>query len=484
MRRYRFISFVSLGLACGFAMPATAAAQPLAGDAGAARYDGQVGAHIDARTPEDLERLESIGAALVSCELSPAGGDFILPPGTIAGAEALGFTITIVEPDVQGALDRESARIRASLDLYRQRGEGEGSFFDDYRPLPEVDAFIDELIARRPDLVSRFEIGQSHEGRPIWGMRISAAQDGCKPAFILNGLTHAREWLTVMNVLYLAEQLVDGYGVDPQVTDLVDRVEWLIIPVLNPDGYEYTWTTERFWRKNRREPPPSAPTRWGVDPNRNYSFRWGLAGSSGNPASQTYRGPAPFSEPETRALRDFVFATPQIRAHNDVHSYGHDILFPWSQLTEPSPDHDEYQALGDAMADLMVETHDVGRWSVGPLSTTLYRVSGGSTDWFYVEGGAMSLTYELRGGSFNPEASEILPGCRDTYEATLLHAAHVADRSSFRADMDNDCDFDFDDVLAFLVAFGAGEDAADFDADADHDIDDVLAFLAAFGEMS
>jgi len=479
MRRFFFSVLLTLAFSVRLAT-----AQPLDdGGPEVVRYDGMLVAHIDASTPADLDRLEGIGATLFSCELSPDGGDFIMTPEMMDRARALGFQAEVVEADLQASVDRENARIRASLERYRQRGEGGEGFFGDYRPLPEINGFVDELVARRPDLVSRFEVGTSHEGRPIWGMRISAGEPGCKPAFVLNGVTHAREWLTVMNVLYLAEQLVEGYGVDPEITDIVDRIEWLVIPVLNPDGYEYTWTTERFWRKNRRLPPEGSD-QWGVDLNRNYSVRWGLAGSSGSPASGTYRGQEPFSEPETTALRDFVLDNPQVRAHNDTHSFSNLVLFPWAQLTSHSPDHEEYQALGDAMVERIVEANNGdASWVAGPLSTTLYRISGGSTDWFYDEAGAMTFLYELRGGRFDPSIDEIIPGSRDTFRATLLHAAYVADRSSFRADLDGDCDFDFDDVLAFVVAFGSSDPAADIDGNDSFDIDDVLAFLEAFAEM-
>ncbi len=457
----------------------TAAAQPLAGP-DAVRYDGHALVRLDATSPEDLLRLEAAGLTLVSCELSPEGGDFLVPPGVDPGG--MGYRVESLAPDVQPMLDAEAARIRASLERLHQRGSGEG-FFDDYRPLPEIDAFLDDLVARRPDIVSRFEIGRSHEDRPIWGLRISGGEGegagGCKPAFVINGITHAREWLTVMNVLYLADRLVDGHGVDTSITDIVDRVEWFIIPVLNPDGYEFTWTTNRMWRKNRR-PEPRGPLYMGVDPNRNYGVGWGRPGSSPAPRSNIYHGPAPFSEPETAALRDFTLANPQVRAHNDVHSYGQYILFPWDHLFEQCPDHDEYQALGDQMGALIQSLWD-NDFRVGPTSTTLYLVSGGSIDWFYEGAGAMSFSYELRGGGFNPPPSQIVPGSRETFEATLLHAEYVADRNGFRADLTGDCRHTFDDVVAFLVAFADDDPAADLDGSGSVTFDDVVEFLELFG---
>ena len=114
-----------------------------------------------------------------------------------------------------------------------------------------------------------------------------------------------------MTTVYFADALIQRYDLDPQIQALVDGVEFTIVPIVNTDGYVYSHVTERLWRKNRRD---NGDGTFGVDLNRNWSVDWGGPGSAGNTASNTYRGPTPFSEPETQAIRDFVLAHPEIRA--------------------------------------------------------------------------------------------------------------------------------------------------------------------------
>lgn len=457
-------------------------AQPLAtDDTRVVRYDGHALVRSVLHAPSDLAALESAGILMLSCEPSPNGVDLVVPPGAGGVLEAMGLESETLIDDIQPMIDAESARIRDSL---RRLARGEGDWYDDYKPLSAIDERIDELIARRPDLVSRSVIGTTHEGRPIWVMRISGETGGaCKPGFLLNGLTHAREWITPMNVMYLAERLVDDYGTDPEITAVVDQMEWFIIPVLNPDGYAFSWSTNRLWRKNRA-PHPQIASRRGVDLNRNYSVDWGDdQGSSPEPYADLYRGLAPFSERETSALRDFVLAHPNIRAHNDTHSAAELILFPWGIRPAKIPEYYDYLLLGWEMEDLIHDAHG-SEFRTGAVQDGLYRISGGSTDWFYEVAGAWTYMYELRGPTFDPDPSHIRPGAEETFWATLLHASRVIETTSFRADLDADCDFDYDDVLAFLTAFVSGDPLADFDLNTELDIADILLFLQTFSEDS
>src|SRR5690606_7279803 len=147
-----------------------------------------------------------------------------------------------------------------------------------------------------------------------------------KPALFLHGLIHAREWITGSASMYIADRLVRDYGTDPAMTSMLDAYEVIIVPITNPDGYVYTWTNDRLWRKNRR---PNANGSFGVDNNRNWGFGWGGPGASTQPGSETYRGTGPFSEPETQVLRDFITDNPRIVMTLDIHSFSQLILSPW-----------------------------------------------------------------------------------------------------------------------------------------------------------
>jgi carboxypeptidase T len=170
----------------------------------------------------------------------------------------------------------------------------------------------DEILAvanAHPDIVSRFSIGQSYEGREMWAVKISdnVATDEDEPEVLFLGHHHAREHLSLEMTLYILHLLADNYGSDQQITDLVNSREIYIVFDTNPDGGEYDIATGSYasWRKNRQPNPGSSYI--GTDLNRNYSYMWGCCGgSSGDPSSSTYRGSAPFSTPEMAHVRDFV----------------------------------------------------------------------------------------------------------------------------------------------------------------------------------
>ena len=159
---------------------------------------------------------------------------------------------------------------------------------------------------------------------------------------LINGTQHAREWIAAMVTTCVADRLVRDYDTDPAIRAFVDNTELWVVPVANPDGYQHSWGSDRYWRKNRRG-------KFGVDLNRNFGVAWGGTGSSRNERSQTYRGAYAFSEPETAALRDLVLRE-QIAAHIDFHAYGQLVLYPWGYTGKPAKDRDQFAAIGDRMA--------------------------------------------------------------------------------------------------------------------------------------
>lgn len=455
------------------ALPAAGAfAQPDArpGDA-VVRYDNERIVSVTVRDLTDLRTLEAIGAESMMCEIRREGpNDYMVHRDEMAALDASGIPYTVTMPDVQAWLDEERARLSGA------QGRDAG-WFEDYKNLAAIEAYMEELAALRPDLVMLFDIGASHEGRLIRGMRITndAADTGrCKPAMLLHGTQHAREWITPMNVMYVADQLVRTYDTDAYVGSLVDRGVFYIIPVFNPDGYVYTWTNDRMWRKNRRHLGASV---YGVDLNRNWGVGWGLAiGSSGDAWNETYRGPSAFSEIETQRFRDFALSHPEIRAHNDVHSAAELVLWPWGWQGPPAPDESWFASVGGPMLTRIGSVHGK-QFRMGRIYTTIYPVSGASCDWFYGTLGILTMSYELRGPGFGPPPSAILPGCRETYPATLYQAEVMIDTYRFIADFNADCVFDILDVLEFFDELDAGTERADINGDGMHDILDVLDFF-------
>ncbi len=238
-------------------------------------------------------------------------------------------------------------------------------------------------------------VGASYEGRPILVVKIGpASDDPARPNVLFIATHHAREWISTAVAMKLIRWLADSGGTVVAAHDV-----W-VMPVENPDGYQYTFTTERYWRKNRR---PNAGGSYGIDPNRNYPAFWGIdgVGSSAWEYAETYRGPAPASEPETQAVMAFHAAHPPVVALS-YHSYGGLVLYPWGfRAGELPPDLARYQAF--AGTDLAPTVTDnvpgSGRdhYHPGP-GWNLYATNGEYTDWAYRTHGTIAFTTELTSG--------------------------------------------------------------------------------------
>jgi hypothetical protein len=289
----------------------------------------------------------------------------------------------------------------------------------EYLRYSEILAQYEAWRAEYPTLITRQQIGLSIQNRPIWVYRLTNPMSVLpKTGVFIQGGIHAREWVSPPTAMYvfetmLREALSGGAG-----WQLLTKYELNCVPVVNPDGYEYTWTNQRLWRKNRRNIVNSSS--FGVDLNRNYAKGWGGQGSSGNPSSETYRGTAAFSEPEVACIRDYLDVRSVKLAFNfmiDYHSYGQHILYPWSYTLEPAPDAARMDAIGNTYRSAMLAsggaTYDVGQGSIA-----LYVASGSSKDFYYDSYGANAYTVELRpigSPGFELPPSQILPTIRENW---------------------------------------------------------------------
>ncbi|CAG0898837.1 unnamed protein product, partial [Darwinula stevensoni] len=212
--------------------------------------------------------------------------------------------------------------------------------------------------------------------------------------------------------MYLAEQLVEEEN-----KDMIKGFDWYLLPVLNPDGYEYSHKTHRLWRKTRSK--TSNPFCDGVDLNRNFGFHWMEGGASGNPCSEVYAGREPFSEPESRAMRDFLQTKmPNVKGFLTFHSYGQLVLSPWGYTKTLPEDHDELVRMASIYTSAVASENNI-RYTVGSTSNELYIASGGSDDWAKgVAGIPYAYTVELRDtgrNGFLLPSSQIIPVGRETW---------------------------------------------------------------------
>jgi len=382
------------------------------------RFDNHKLVQVELKTQADIDTMLSISTDYWSDGIGIGVFDFRVLPEGMDDLKASGLEYRIKHDNIQELIDAEWERFQRPA---------RGAWFEDYRSYAEVDSYIDELVALRPDLISRYPIGTSIQGRTLFGMRITSSEGGeDKPLVVFDGLHHAREFIALMVPMYIADTLVRSYDTDAEVRQLVDEAVVYVVPLLNPDGYEYARDVNRMWRKNRRI--NSGGCR-GVDLNRNYGYNWGGPGSSGDPCSNIYRGTAPFSEPEAAALRDFIIATPDIKGHITYHSFSQLILYPFGSTEEPPPEPDlsTFMELSAEMADAIYWTH----WKTytDQAAHDLYICSGICTDWVYGDQGILSWTIELRDtgqSGFLLPPEQIIPSCEENFAAVKRLMHHVA----------------------------------------------------------
>ena len=304
---------------------------------------------------------------------------------------------------------------------YANRATAAGaSTMGGFRTLSEIWDAVDSLISEYPGIVSsKINIGTTGEGRPIYAIRLSDNPniDEGEPAVLFTGLHHAREPMGPHLLLYTMQEMAANYGSDPVITELVDERETWFVLIVNPDGYAYNEAIEPngggLWRKNRR---PHGGGVFGVDLNRNYGYQWGLddLGSSPDSTSATFRGHEAFSEPETRALRNFCIAHPNIRIGFNYHSYSNLLLYPWGYVAEFAPDHQLFAAIADSATSF-------NGYAPGP-GWGLYLTNGDYDDYEYGALGILSFTPEVgnSGDFFWPDPGRIAPLTLENYPVNLF----------------------------------------------------------------
>ncbi|KAH8322419.1 hypothetical protein KR067_004376 [Drosophila pandora] len=272
----------------------------------------------------------------------------------------------------------------------------------------EINQFIEDVAKENPRRAFIKTVGKSYEGRLLKTITITNGDSRRnKNVILVDGGFHAREWISPATVVYLINQLV--YNLEENA-DLLEDYDWVILPVVNPDGYEYTQISEdtRLWRKTRK---PSSSECFGTDPNRNFDYHWRESGASDDPCSDTYAGSKPFSEPEALVVSDLI------RTYSDrgqmyltLHSFGPMILYPWGWIDEVPETVDDLDEVAKAGYEAILEATGTV-YKYGPSTTTInYAAAGASDDYAFNEGFPISFTMELPPGGrdgFDPPASDI-----------------------------------------------------------------------------
>jgi hypothetical protein len=371
---------------------------------------------VAARPRDEAQALRLAELGWEMKEADDGASIVYLPASALPSLAATGVPHVVVEGDLEAYY---AARLVRAKSL---RGSMGG-----YLTLSEAVDAMDALVVAHPGLVApKTALGMTEEGRPIWAWKLSAnvLVDEPEPVALFMALMHAREPAGLMSIVHFAERLVGDYGADAEATWLLDHREIWIIPVLNPDGYAWNEAQQPggggMWRKNRRV---NGDGTFGVDPNRNFSYSWGIddLGSSPDTASDTYRGPAPMSEPETQVLRDFAaLRAPTISVN--THAHGDHLVRPWGYTNGSCSD----DAIMDDLSGLALRE---AAYLPGNAAATLgYLANGDHDDYMWAETTekprAFGFTPELGNATdgFWPATSRIDPLCEETYPMHELFA--------------------------------------------------------------
>ena len=381
--------------------------------------------------------------------------EVLLWPGNLAMLKASGLRYEITVPDLiarDAAIAKADAGVSA---VATQPGER-----TDYRFLADYNADMATLAETYPTLARLIELPhRTLEGRTVYGIEIAKdvnKRDG-RPVFYNDGIHHAREWPAGEVPIMWAFDLLENYGKDPRITNIVDNVRNIIVPIVNADGFEYSRkhamtavengttntginavfgiaTEGSYWRKNRRsmagnrvgldvgrlkivdQKKPGDADVYGIDNNRNYAYAWGddKMGSSSTIKSGTYRGDIPHSEAETRNV-SHVLRNNHATAMITHHTSGNLVLWAWGDTTDDAVDNNLMEGLGRAMA--------VHNGYKPQKSIQLYVTTGTCSDYAYGVFGSIGYTFEHAGSTFHPPYASTVPAMYAKNRPSLIMLA-------------------------------------------------------------
>lgn len=343
--------------------------------------------------------------------------DVMVPPSQVNAFEASTSDIeTKVMHDNLGL----SITDEDTFHVYAAGAAPNATWFNSYHSFADHQQWINDLAAAYPTNSEVISAGKSLEGRDIRGIHIwGSGGKGSKKGVVWHGTVHAREWITTMVVEYAAYQLLTSK--DATTAGFKDTYDFYIFPIVNPDGFVYSQTTDRLWRKNRQSTPSTSCV--GRDINRNWPNHWDQrAGASTSPCAQDYKGPSEGDGVETKALKaqlDSISAGKGVQLYMDIHSYSQLWMYPYGYTCSGTlPNAAKNKALTDGAIAAIKGVHGTV-FTGGPICNTIYQVSGASVDYAYENAKATySMTIELRDTGnygFVLPANQILPSGEETW---------------------------------------------------------------------
>jgi len=352
-------------------------------------------AHMRSVQSQVISIAEHAGLDVWASSLIDGWVDIKIPPHLTNSIDTLfknipyEVKINDVQADIErNELQRSLARI-APLD-----------FFDDFQTYGDIYQWISEQETAHQSIVKKISIGNTFNSLPIHALQIGGSSVG---SIVIHCGIHAREWISPSTCCWIIDQILNQ---DPEGPSLYQKYSIIIIPVLNADGYDYTHTTDRLWRKNRQL--NSGTSCIGTDLNRNFDYDFGGSGASSSPCSDIYHGRTAYSAPESKAVSTLLNSLSSVPAYIDIHAYGALWMSPWGYNCQSVPP--DYGQMGATMQASVNAVRAVnGRSYVyGPGCQTIYKTSGDCCDDSYGNLGIIdSYTIEAFGNSFTPNPSQI-----------------------------------------------------------------------------
>ncbi|XP_023253170.1 carboxypeptidase A2-like [Seriola lalandi dorsalis] len=336
-------------------------------------------------------------------------------------AHNIPFTVMI--DNLQEVLDAEKAEMSEN----QMKERSTRSFnFGAYHRLETIYSWMDTLVAQHPNLVTKQEIGKSYENRPMYVLKFSTGGNK-RPAIWIDTGIHSREWVSQATGVWTANKIATDYGRDSSLTSLLNTMDIYMLLLANPDGYAYTHTNDRMWRKTRSKISGSVCR--GVDPNRNWDAGFGGPGASKNPCSDSYHGPSAHSEIEVKNVVNLIKSHGNFKSFISVHAYSQLLMYPYGYSCRNVPHQPELDSVGRAAVQKLTSLYGT-RYKVGSICNIIYQASGGSIDWSYNVGIKYSFAFELRDTGrygFILPANQIIPTASETWLALKHIMEYVRD---------------------------------------------------------
>ncbi|KAF9425424.1 hypothetical protein BGZ76_003246 [Entomortierella beljakovae] len=358
-----------------------------------------VGGHIDVRiAPENFEKFKS-----------------------------LNFNYETIIENLQTVLDdehRENAAYQSKWELSKKKNisingaklvhedafKSDDDWFAGYHSYADHQTWLKTQINTYKSIASSFSAGKTFQGREQAGIKIGSGPNN----IVFHGLQHSREWIGGAVVEYLISQLLTG--TDSRVAGYLKKYTFHIIPIMNPDGFVITQTSNRMHRKNAQENGGCL----GTDTNRNWASHWGEGGSSDDPCAEDYMGPSAFSSPEATNIGNYLKSLSNVASYIDFHSYSQLWVTSYGWTGNTPDNYESYlKPLADGAVDALKGVNGVS-FRAGDIYNTIYPASGNSVD-FAIENGVVApFAVELRDTGrygFSLPADQIIPSGKETWAA-------------------------------------------------------------------